>query len=125
MKQQRGEWLKHQFFLERTSPGPDPTVAAAGVFNVEAGGGHDFIVVDDVVTYQNAILKPAMRDAVYDTLESVWFRRIDPGTKTLYVGTAWHADDASHRLMAQQGGLWRWLIIAVNETFSGLTCRVI
>lgn len=119
-----GEWLKQQFIVERSSGGVDPTVAAAGVFAAEAGGGHDVIMIDDVVTYQNAYLSPSAREAVYNTLTSVWLRRIDPGTRVVAVGTAWHHDDATHRLRREQANQWAWLIIRIGPDFRSLVCSV-
>lgn len=119
-----GEWLKQQFIVQRSSGGVDPTVAAAGVFAAEAGGGHDLIMIDDVVTYQNAYLSPATREAVYQTLTSVWLRRIDPGTRVVTVGTAWHSEDAYHRLRRDQAGQWKWLIIRIGPDFRSLVCSV-
>jgi len=124
VKPLEGEWLKQQFIVQRLSGGVDPTVAAAGVFAAEAGGGHDIIMIDDVVTYQNAYLSPATRGAVYETLSAVWLRRIDPGTRVIAVGTAWHYDDAYHRLRRDQQNLWKWLIIRIGPDFTRLVCSV-
>lgn len=98
-----GEWLKQQFIVQRSSGGVDPTVAAAGVFAAEAGGGHDIIMIDDVVTYQNAYLSPATRDQVYQTLTAVWLRRIDPGTRIVATGTAWHCLHPDTPVVTQRG----------------------
>lgn len=118
-----GDWSKHRLFVERNSPGPDPSLEAAGVFTGEAGGGNDLIIFDDVVTYQNSILRPSLRGAVYDTLSAVWLRRVEPDTRIVAVGTTWHADDATQRLR-KQGGRWRWLIQGISEDFSQIECRV-
>ena len=125
VRPKHGEWLKHQFTVERSSIGPDPTLAAAGVFAVEAGGGHDIIMFDDLVTYQNTYLAPAIRPAIYDTVTSVWLRRVDPGARICAVGTAWHYDDCNHRLRRQEHlGQWRWLIVRVSDKFDKLEARV-
>lgn len=119
------EVTKHRMFVERKSLGPDPTLQAAGVFTSEAGGGNDLILIDDVVTFQNAIMSPAKRQQVYDALTSVWLRRIVPTTRVLYVGTAWHYDDASHQLMRQGGGKWLWLKQSVSDDFEEFDCEVL
>lgn len=118
------DWTKHQFFVSRDSLGQDPTLAAAGVFNTEAGGGSDIMMFDDIATYQNMILRPAYRARVYETLTSVWLRRIDPNTRVVYVGTTWHADDPPHLFRAQKDSQWRWLIVGVSEGFDRLSCRI-
>lgn len=119
------EWTRHSLFVERRSPGLDPSLEAAGVFTGEAGGGNDLIILDDIVTYQNSFLHPTQRKQVYDTLMAVWLRRIDPHTRVLGVGTRWHADDATSLLMAQGGGQWKFLIQRVSEDFKYLDCEVV
>lgn len=123
---QHGEWLKHQFTVQRPGGGPDPSVSAAGVFSAEAGGGHDYMMFDDIVDYQNCFLKPSQREEVFNSLTAVWLRRIDPGTRVLLVGTAWHYNDCYHRLRRGEAGegQWRWLIIRVSPTFNSLSCTV-
>lgn len=118
------DWNKHQFFVARDSLNPDPTLSAAGIFDSEAGGGNDILIFDDVATYQNMILKPGFRQQVYDTMTSVWLRRIDPNTRVLVVGTTWHADDPYQLLRQQKGGQWRWLIVGVGARFDRLSCRI-
>ena len=120
---QSADWSKHRLFVRRSSPGPDPTVEAAGIFTSEAGGGNDIILLDDIVTYQNSILRPSLRNQVFETLGAVWLRRVEPDTRMVAVGTTWHVDDAYQKLR-KQGGRWRWLIQAVSDDFTELNCHV-
>jgi hypothetical protein len=118
-----GDWSKHRLFVNRTSPGPDPTLEAAGVFTGEAGGGNDLIVLDDIVTYQNSILRPSLRNQVFDVMSAVWLRRVEPDTRIVAVGTTWHVDDAYQKLR-KQGGRWRWLVQGVSDDFERIDCHV-
>lgn len=120
----QADWTKHRFFVDRTSLGPDPTLSAAGIFDSEAGGGNDVVIFDDIATYQNMILKPALRQQVFDTATSVWLRRIDPETRVLAVGTVWHADDPYNLWRAQKETQWRWMVMAVGESLDDITYQV-
>jgi hypothetical protein len=118
------DWTKHQFFVERHALSQDPTLSAAGIFHTEAGGGNDLVMFDDIATYQNMILRPALREQVYDSLANVWLRRIDPHTRVLLVGTTWHYDDPYNQLRRHQLGQWRFLVVAISEDFKSMHCTV-
>jgi len=118
------DWTKHRLFVERPSLGPDPTLEASGVFTGEAGGGNDLIILDDIVTYQNSVLRATSRPHVYTALTSVWLRRIEPTSRVLLVGTTWHAHDAYGLLRKAQSGQWLWLIQGISEDFHHIDCRV-
>ena len=110
----KANWNEHQLYVKRKGLAPDPTLHAAAAFSSEAGGGNDLILVDDACTYQNSILQPPKREKIYQALTSVWLRRVQPETRVLLVGTAWHEKDAYSQLRALRGGKWLWLIQAVG-----------
>jgi hypothetical protein len=118
------DWTRHRLFVDRKALGPDPTLEAAGVGTSEAGGGNDLIILDDVVTYQNTINSPAKKDQIYNTLVSVWLRRINPDTRVVLIGTTWAYDDSYQLLMNHGGPKWLFLVQGVDDAFGGFDCEV-
>lgn len=118
-------WTMHKFYVQRTSPGQDPTLSAANVLKGEAGSGADIIILDDIVTLKNSVHEPTTRPKIYQALTSVWLRRINPQTRVLLIGTTWHHDDAYQQIMRSNNGQWLFLIIGVSQDFKRLDCRVV
>lgn len=121
---EKSEWNLHKFYVRRESLNQDPTLSAAGVEANEAGGGYDIVMFDDVASRRNMIDQDEKRLQVFEQMTSVWLQRIDPGTRVVYAGTRWHADDPPGLFLAKGDTRWRWLVVGVAEDFKKLVCAV-
>jgi len=62
------------FRVVRTGHSPFDTVTGYGVLT-GTGARSRLLVLDDVVTFRNAVLEPANRERVHKTLRTTWFSR--------------------------------------------------
>ena len=72
------QWSRHKLIVKRDSFSKDGSVEAWGVNTSGTGTGCDFLICDDPVDLRNAILNPAMRKQVKQSLRNVWFSRLTP-----------------------------------------------
>lgn len=87
-------------WIERVGFAVDASIEAMGVLGSGTGGRADLLVLDDVVDRRNAIDEPALRDKVAENIDEVWLTRVDPEIgRVWYIGTPWHMDDYSHRIL--------------------------
>jgi hypothetical protein len=119
-------WGKEEFFVERdpSARSVDPSVWSAGVFSTGIGGRVDGLIFDDPVDLRNAILMPALRPQVIETIKNVWLSRLEPTGWMVYVATAWHPADCTHHLIRdlEVRGQYCALIQRVNEDMSAIEC---
>jgi hypothetical protein len=92
-------WREDQIFVDRPQGIRDPSLAAYGLESGLPGSRLSFVIPDDILTHENTATK-GQRDKTMEFLDTSVFSRIDPGThsKTIVMNTAWHPDDAVHRL---------------------------
>lgn len=89
-------------------PSPNPTCKPFSTFGAVLGSGFTGgVVLDDLMDLENTYSKH-MRDRVYKWLKSTLFGRLrgGKGAKPPWlwiIGTAWHSDDAIHRLEDELG----------------------
>jgi len=115
----RRGWEKTAIYV-RGSTEADPSVDAAGVLSTGTGTRCDFLVGDDVVDQRNAILQPALRQAVKEAWREVWTNTLTPRAKAVYICTPWHLDDLSHEL-AQNRAWVHWRQEAIIDEEKRLT----
>jgi hypothetical protein len=115
------QWSRHKIIVKRNAISKDGSVEAWGVNTSGTGTGCDFLICDDPVDLRNAILNPAMRIQVKESLKNVWFSRVSPDGFKLYIATVWHNDDATAEL--RKNGAWCFLVIKVSEDFSHFDCE--
>lgn len=122
-------WGKEEFFVERdeAARSVDPSVWSAGVFSTGIGGRVDQLFIDDPVDLRNAILMPALRSSVIETVKNVWMSRLEPTGGMVYVATAWHPLDCTHHLIRdlEVRGQYCALIQRVNDDYSGIECYLV
>ena len=82
---------------------------AVGVGGSLTGHGADLLILDDLHKDAAEANSPTMRNRVWDWLQSVAMTRLSPGASVILIGTRWHQDDVTGRLLAQGGN--RWLTI--------------
>ena len=88
-------WTSHQLFVERDSISKDPSIRAAGVGTNILGARVDFLVVDDILDYENTLTR-AQRDKMAAWFPATVEGRLTRKAKVVCVGTAWHKDDIMH-----------------------------
>lgn len=115
------QWTRHKIIVKREAISKDGSVEAWGVLTSGTGTGCDFLIVDDPVDLRNAILNPALRIQVKESLKNVWFSRLAPNGFKLYIATVWHEDDATAEL--QKNSEWCFLVIKISEDFSHFECE--
>lgn len=114
------DWGKHSITIQRDSKAKDGTLEAWGITSAGTGSRADLQIFDDPVDLRNAILNPALRGQVKDSLKNVWFSRLVPGGFRIYIATLWHEDDATHDLLASPE--WNFLVMRVSEDYSCIEC---
>jgi len=107
--------------VARESFSKDGSVEAWGVMTSGTGSGCDFLIVDDPVDLRNAILNPALRPQVKESLKNVWFNRLAPNGFKIYIATIWHEDDATSELL--KNSEWCFLVIKLSEDFNSFECE--
>lgn len=117
----KAEWGRHKLMVERESFSKDGSVEAWGVMTSGTGSGCDFLIVDDPVDLRNAILNPALRPQVKESLKNVWFNRLAPNGFKIYIATVWHEDDATSELLKNTE--WCFLVIKLAEDFHHFECE--
>jgi predicted phage terminase large subunit-like protein len=74
----------------------DPSVQASGIFG-RTGGRADIIWLDDVCDLRNAVLQPALRQQVKESVANIWLPMLDPTaahpTRLWRSATPFHTDD--------------------------------
>lgn len=111
-------WTSHDFNIIRESLSPESTLSSAGVLTTGIGGTIDLMLFDDPCDLNNSVLSNAKREAVKEAIQNVWLTRLDKGAEAIYIGTPWHAADATHMLFNRPG--WVWLVQAISKDFSGI-----
>jgi hypothetical protein len=92
-------WSRTQITLKRDRVSKDSTVEACGVLSSATGGKADLLIFDDVVSFKNAILNPAMRPQVFDAVMGNWMDiKSGPEARIIYIATPWHKEDCTARL---------------------------
>ena len=114
------DWGKHKLVVERDSRSKDGTVEAYGVTTSGTGSRADLQIFDDPVDMRNAILNPALRKQVKDSIKNVWLSRLVPGGFRIYIATVWHADDYTSEIIKSKE--WKFLVMRVSEDFKYIEC---
>lgn len=96
-------WARSQFTVQRTMMGRDPTLQAIGVHGNILGARIDFLVLDDILDYENT-RTAAARDDLWNWYHSTLVGRLTANARVVIIGNAWHPEDMLHRLA--RSGAW-------------------
>lgn len=121
-QRKQAKMTQHEVYLDRPGFALDPSIQAAGVTSGGTGGRADFMVFDDVCDQKNSLDEPITREKVYANIENVWLQRCTPAARVMYLGTAWHQADATHRLI--DNPLWSFLVAAISDDFKRIDLKV-
>ena len=97
VKPVKGKWTESSLTIERPTISKDPSVLGQGVGGALLGARIDRAILDDVISFLNT-LSEEMRDKNFKWLISTLIGRITDRGVLEAIGTAWHHDDAMHRL---------------------------
>lgn len=79
---------------------------AVGVGGSLTGHGADLLILDDLHKNAAEANSPTMRMRVWEWLQSVAMTRLSPRANLILIGTRWHQDDVTGRLLSQDGNRW-------------------
>lgn len=92
------KWNAHALTVERSATARDPTVQCCGLFGNILGARLDLVIIDDILTFNNT-RNPETRQKVLDWIVTTVLNRLDPEKgRIVFLGNAWHPDDAMHVL---------------------------
>lgn len=95
-------WTHNALTIERPTSAKDPTIQACGVHGNITGSRLDFLILDDVLDYENTRTK-YQRDEIWNWYASAVVGRLTQHARVVSVGTAYHPDDLLHRLVNHRG----------------------
>jgi len=106
-------WSGSQLVIQRDTVSKDPSVQACGVHGNILGARIDYLILDDVLDYENC-RTPGMRKDLWDWYHATLAGRLTANATVTVIGTAFHPEDMLHRLAK----LNRWKAVrfpALNE----------
>ncbi len=95
-------WRQDRITVERTTVAKDPTLQAIGAYGPLVGSRLDFIVLDDVLDFDNARTEE-QRKKLVEWFDTTVLTRLVKNGKIFVIGTPWHPDDLLHVLAARPG----------------------
>ncbi|GGC58372.1 terminase large subunit domain-containing protein [Chelatococcus reniformis] len=87
---------------------------AAGVGGAITGRRADLAIIDDPLRGREDADSRAVRDAQWDWYKFDVMTRLKPGAAVVLIQTRWHEDDLAGRILAEEGGRWRVLALAME-----------
>lgn len=104
-----GSYLRNSDIFEIV--GHSGVYRSAGVGGGITGLGAEICCIDDVFKDRMSADSPTIRQNIWEWYTSTLYTRLAPGGGVLIIGTRWHEDDLSGRLLAAQakgeGDAWR------------------
>ena len=124
------KWNDHQLFVCRKGNSKDPSIEGWGVTSSGIGSRADVELFDDPINQKNAILEPASRSIIIQTVRETWMSRIDnpePGVKLDYpqvewIATVWHELDCTVAFVMQEKNLFSVLKQSINQNKTAIDC---
>ncbi len=95
-------WRQDMFTVERDSVAKDPTLQAIGAYGPIVGSRLDFIILDDVLDFDNTRTEQ-QRKKMVEWFDTTVFTRLVKGGTIYVIGTPWHPEDLLHVLAARSG----------------------
>ncbi len=95
-------WTNSKIAVKRPHISKDPSVQAIGLHGNILGARLDLIILDDILDFENTRTN-AGREDTWGWLSASVFSRLTARGRILCVGTAFHPDDALHRMARMPG----------------------
>ena len=94
---ERSNWGSTRRTVLRSTNLKDATLTAVGILGGNVGHRIDFILGDDIVTFENS-RTPAMRNTMWRRFTSTIMGRLEPYGRIVIIGHQFHADDLYGRI---------------------------
>lgn len=93
-------WTDSAITVQRQTMSKDPSVQAFGIHGNVIGSRLDLLICDDILDYENTRTQE-QRDQLVSWFNATLLGRLTANARVLMIGTAYHPEDALHRLTAQ------------------------
>lgn len=114
----KGSWTDYEFNVRRRGGIKDPSYAAAGIEHPPIGARIDGLICDDVVTYENVIAEPAMREKAVGLFYNGYDTRLSPDSWVIYIGGVVSLNDLTSRVMSDDR-FW-FILQRISDDFESL-----
>lgn len=95
-------WSSHQLYVQRPHISKDPSVQACGIGGNIMGSRVDFLILDDVLDYENCRTAD-QRKKLIEWYDATLSGRLTERARVCVVGTAFNPDDLLHNLARRTG----------------------
>ena len=101
-------WTRAQITVQRDRIARDPSLQACGVHGNILGARLDFLILDDVLDFENT-RTPKHRQDLHDWFVATLLGRLTKNAIVIIIGNAWHPEDLMHKLAGapEQGWVGR------------------
>ena len=99
-------WHAGALTVMRPTIAKDPSIQVTGIHGNILGARIDLLILDDILDYENT-RTANLRDDLWNWIQSTLMGRLTARARVLCVGTAFHPDDALHRLAKHPGWMAR------------------
>ena len=121
------KWTQERLYLERPTRSKDASLQALGITGGGIGGRADFICFDDIADAKNMLTEPRRRDKVWQTFSVMAMSRLEEtdsgdGELLLKIGTRWHAQDPTGRILAdpEMRSQWGVMIQKIADDYQSI-----
>lgn len=96
------QWASHSITVRRRTTSKDPSIQTLGIHGNILGARLDRLILDDLLDIDNT-RTPHGREDCFAWVQANCLSRLDAEARVLVVGTAFHPEDALHRLARLPG----------------------
>ena len=90
-------WTQESITVERKTQAKDPSVQATCLHGNILGARIDLLIIDDLLTYETTRTEYMRQDTLH-WIESTLLGRLTRRGRVIFIGNAWHNEDAMHVL---------------------------
>jgi len=98
-------WTSRAITVKRGTVSKDPSIQTMGIHGNVLGSRIDYLIIDDLLDVENTRTEKARNDC-FAWVQAALLSRLTAKARVLVVGTAFHPQDALHKLAALPGG-WK------------------
>lgn len=105
-------WKKDTLIVERETAAKDPSVQACGLHGSILGARIDLLIIDDMLDFESTATDYMRKDTIR-WIDSTLLGRMTRRGRVVFIGNAWHREDAMHVLSAR--GPWTGIRYPVKD----------